>query len=84
MEVIPSIGIYDINDEIIISNDAYHRFFAKDISLMSKDATFSTPFKHTGDFYVMKPLEKLQQVEMTSDDLSDEETEDFEEVSLFE
>ena len=51
---------------------------------MSKDATFSTPFKHTGDFYVMKPLEKLQQVEMTSDDLSDEETEDFEEVSLFE
>ena len=78
------IGIYDINDEIIISNDAYHRFFAKDISLMSKDATFSTPFKHTGDFYVMKPLEKLQQVEMTSDDLSDEETEDFEEVSLFE
>lgn len=76
------IGIYDINDEMIISNDTYHRFFVKDIALMSKDATFSTPIKHTGDFYVLSPLTRLELVEMREQ--QEENQEPIDEVTLFE
>lgn len=75
------IGIYDINDEIIISNDTYHKMFAKDVTLMSKEATFSSS-SHTGDFYVLQPLERLEQREIVEREETPEE--DFEEISLFE
>lgn len=56
---IAHIGLYDLNDEIIISNGEQHKLLTKDISLMSKDATFSTPVKVSDDYYILHPLEKV-------------------------
>lgn len=58
------IGLYDMNDEIIISNSEIHRIIMKDISLMSKDATFSTPLPATSDFFVIQPMQKVAQHEL--------------------
>lgn len=50
------IGVYDLHDEIVLMNGEQHSILVKDIALMSKDATFSTPLPLTTDFYVVKTL----------------------------
>lgn len=57
---IAHIALYDLNDEIVISNGEQHKLLSKDISLMSKDATFSTPIKVSDDYYVLQYLEKVE------------------------
>ena len=73
------IGLYDMNDEIIISNSEIHRIIMKDISLMSKDATFSTPLPATSDFFMIQPMQKVAQHELP---ISNQEIDVYEEIDV--
>lgn len=73
------IGLYDLNDEIVIANGETHRMFMKDVSLMSKDATFSTPVPSTDDFFVIHRMSLVDTIALPQ--VSEEEPE-FEELNL--
>lgn len=59
---IHTIGIYDMNDEVIISNSELHKIVMKDISLMSKEATFSSPLPATTDFFLIHPISQIADI----------------------
>ncbi|MEG0528294.1 MAG: DNA topoisomerase IV subunit A [Longicatena sp.] len=85
--MIEKIEMYDLNDEIIVANGDVHKIVSKDIALMSKDATFSTPIPAIQDFYTLEKLSYIEQIEKTQDEVAVEEKEveeEFEEFTLFE
>lgn len=61
---IASIGIYDLNEEVIIANDTIHKIMMKEISLMSKEATFSTPLSNNEHFFLIREMQRVQEVPM--------------------
>lgn len=78
---IAHIGIYDLNDEIVISNTELHKIFMKDVSLMSKEATFSTPLPATTDFFLIKELSHVELLSLPSTEVMEQtqnEQESFE------
>lgn len=84
---IMDIALFDLNDEIVIANKEIHRIISKDVALMSREATFSTPLGSINDFYLLQKLANVEQIEMKQEagkESSVEETEDFEEFTLFE
>lgn len=81
---IQSMGLYDLNDEIIISNDEIEKIISKDIPLMSKDATFSTPIKELHDYYIMQSLIQIEQVEFIESSTPVVEEVENVELTLFE
>lgn len=78
---IAHLQICDLNDEVTIMENEPHKIVAKDISLMSKDATFSTPLPPLQDYYLLKPLIRIEQVAFPEAAPQDAE---IQEVSLFE
>lgn len=81
---IQNIGLYDLNDEIILSNDEIEKITSKDIPLMSKEATFSTPLKELHEYYIIRSLTQIEQVEISASSISEVEEEEYEELTLFE
>ena len=82
-------ALYDLNDEITIANKEVHKLLSKDIALMSKEATFSTPLSTIDDFYILQPLEYVKEVSLSNTEHElqlheEKENEDFEEITLFE
>lgn len=73
------VGLYDMNEEIIIANSDIHRIMMKDVSLMSRDATFSTPIPAMSDFFVITQMPTVKQIEVPK---VMEEEPAFEEMNL--
>lgn len=78
---IAHIALHDLNDELVIINEETQKILAKDISLMSKDATFSSPLHTTQDYYFLRTLAAVEQRELPA---IQEEKQEFEEIELFE
>lgn len=78
---IAHIALYDLNDEITIINGEVQKILAKDVSLMSKEATFSSPLHPSEDYYFLKELEAIRQVEVTASDKQAQPL--VEEIELF-
>lgn len=57
------IAILDLNEVITIVDEETIVMAMKDVSLMSKDATFSTPIQLTTQFYVLKDMTTIHMVE---------------------
>lgn len=76
---IRSIALYDTNDEIIIANSDIHKLIMKDISLMSKDATFSTPIGSIQDFFLLREMSLIKSIPIPQ---QEEEEATFEEINL--
>lgn len=81
---IAKMDVYDLNEEILIMAEDTHKLLAKDVSLMSKDSTFSMPLKSLHSFYVMNGIDVVKEVHVIEDTNKEEHTHDFEEVRLFE
>lgn len=58
----------------------------KDIALMNRDTTFSTPLGVIADFYLLQPITYVNQVEYASETIDQQSSteDDFEEFTLFE
>ena len=78
---IAHIALHELNDELVIINEETQKILAKDISLMSKDATFSSPLHTTQDYYFLRTLAAVEQRELPA---VQEEKQEFEEIELFE
>ena len=78
---IAHIALHDLNDELVIINEETQKILAKDISLMSKDATFSSPLHTTQDYYFLRTLAAVEQRELPA---IQGEKQEFEEIELFE
>lgn len=81
---IAKMDVYDLNEEILIMAEDTHKLLAKDVSLMSKDSTFSMPLKSLKSFYVMNGIDVVKDVHVIEDTNKQEHAHDFEEVRLFE
>jgi len=81
---VSKIGLYDLHEEITIMAEEIHKMLGKDISLMSKDSTFSMPLKSLQNFYVLNGIDVVKEVHEAENTNKKEHEHDFEEVSLFE
>lgn len=80
------IECFDLHDTIRISNGEIQTIVSKDIALMNRDATFSTPLHSVQDFYLLQPLSYIEQKEFMEVVQQQQEPvdEEFEEFTLFE
>lgn len=69
----------EMNTEIVVAEAEYRRIAMKDVSLMSKEATFSQPWGTLNDFYVISPLQRISMIPMRPE--ADKPVE-FEEMNL--
>ncbi len=76
---IAHIALHELNDELVIVNDETQKILAKDISLMSRDATFSSPLHTTQEYYFLRTLPIVEQRELTA-----QPKQEYEEPELFE
>lgn len=60
---IKHIFLMDMNDEITILSDVKHSLVVKDISLMNKEATFSSPLSLTNEYAFLSELEEVKEVQ---------------------
>lgn len=60
---IKHIFLMDMNDEITILSDEKHSLVVKDISLMNKEATFSSPLPLTNEYTFLSELEEVKEIE---------------------
>ncbi len=60
---IKHIFLMDMNDEITILSDEKHSLVVKDISLMNKEATFSSPLSLTNEYAFLSELEEVKEVQ---------------------
>ena len=60
---IKHIFLMDMNDEITILSDEKHYLVVKDISLMNKEATFSSPLPLTNEYTFLSELEEVKEIE---------------------
>ena len=76
---IEAVRVGDLNDEIIFMQDPIEKISFKDITLMNKEATFSTSLKLNPDFYIMKGIIKIDQIQIPD---TIEISEDIEQINL--
>ena len=79
-------------DELILISNGIQKLISKDISLMSKDSTFSNPLTLANNWYLVKQIEEVKLVDLVLDDLKrnqsekdtydDKAGEDFEFISF--
>ena len=79
-------------DELILISNGIQKLISKDISLMSKDSTFSNPLTLANNWYLVKQIEELKLVDLVIEDLKkgqsekdtydDKAGEDFEFISF--
>lgn len=72
-------------DQFVMSDEKIHEFMFKDISLMAKDATFSTPVSFTKNFCLTRGIEEVRIVDIPENafnEVIEEETEVVEPVSI--
>ena len=67
------IRILDLNDTIVFIDKEPMVLMMKDVSLMSRDATFSTPLSLSSDFYMMKELTFVRLAEAPKEEETIEE-----------
>ena len=79
---IAHIALHELNDELVIINEETQKILAKDISLMSKDATFSSLLHATQEYYFLRTLVTVEQRALTAQAVPDT-TQEFEEIELF-
>ena len=60
---IKHIFLMDMNDDITILSDVKHSLVVKDISLMNKEATFSSPLSLTNEYAFLSELEEVKEVQ---------------------
>lgn len=73
------IGLFDMNDEVIIANGEIHKLFMKDVSLMSKEATFSQPLPAMSDFFLIAEMSQVKEIALPKEEVKEAE---FEELNL--
>lgn len=73
------IGLFDMNDEVIIANGDIHKLFMKDVSLMSKEATFSQPLPAMSDFFLISEMTQVKELPLPKEEVKEAE---FEELNL--
>lgn len=73
------IGLFDMNDEVIIANGDIHKLFMKDVSLMSKEATFSQPLPSMSDFFLIAEMTQVKDLPLPKEEVKEAE---FEELNL--
>lgn len=76
---IAAIRLYDIQQEFTITAQESYPLCMKDISLMSREATFSQPIGVIQDFYIEQGMEAVKQIAIP---VQSEKTVDFEEINL--
>ncbi len=60
---IKHIFLKDMNDELTVLSDEKHSLIVKDISLMNKEATFSSPLPLTSEYSFLSELEEVKEVQ---------------------
>ena len=70
----------DLSNELIFMQENIVRVPAKDISLMSRDATFSSAVKLEENFYLLKGIERIEHYE--AQEVKDETSEHVEQFNL--
>ena len=72
------------NRTSVMSDEKIHEFMFKDISLMAKDATFSTPVSFTKNFGLTRGIEEVRIVDIPENAFNEvvEETESVESISV--
>ncbi len=73
------IALHDLQDEIYVIADEAYQLVMKDISLMSRDATFSQPLGVLPAFYVQQEITKIQEIPVPEDEVK---TAGFEELNF--
>lgn len=76
---IHTIMTLDMNDEIVIHGQDLQKLLMKDVTLMSKEATFSSPVSSTNDFFLISEMKKVETVEMPK---AEEKQAEFEELNF--
>lgn len=76
---IAAIRLYDIQQEFTITAQESYPLCMKDISLMSREATFSQPIGVIQNFYIEQGMEAVKQIAIP---VQSEKTVDFEEINL--
>lgn len=76
---IAAIKLYEIQQEFMITAQESYPLCMKDISLMSREATFSQPIGVIQDFYIEQGMEAVKQIAIPA---QSEKTVDFEEINL--
>lgn len=66
-------NIYDLNDVITIVDEEINAITMKDVSLMSKDATFSNSITLSTNYYVLHDMKVVEMVEPPVASISDDE-----------
>lgn len=83
---IQTMELYHLQDTITISGGETQTILMKDIALMNRDTTFSTPLGSISDFYLLQPITYVNQVEYIPEKIEEETNieDEFEEFTLFE
>lgn len=76
---IHTIMTLDMHEEIVICAQDVQKLLMKDVALMSKEATFSTPLPSTKDFFFISKMKKVETVEMPQ---TEEKQAEFEELNF--
>lgn len=79
---IAHIALHDLNDELTILNGEVQSIVVKDIALMSKEVTFSSPLHMTQGYYFLKTLPVVEQRELPAKE-AEEKQQKIEELDLF-
>lgn len=73
------IALHDLQDEIHVIAEEPYQLMMKDISLMSRDATFSQPLGILPAFYIQQEITKIQEIPVPEDEVK---TAGFEELNF--
>lgn len=76
---IHTIRLYDMNEEVKILANEPQTLLMKDVSLMSREATFSQPVQTQNEFMLASVMERIKQVPLPK---QTEKTMEFEEMNL--
>ncbi len=76
---IHTIMTLDMHEEIVICAQDIQKLLMKDVTLMSKEATFSTPVPSAKDFFFISKMKKVETVEMPK---MEEKQAEFEELNF--
>ncbi len=71
------IEVGEMNTEVVIAEEVYRRIAMKDITLMSKEATFSQPWGTLANFYLILPLTTAKMIELHQEEDKPVEFEEF-------
>ncbi len=76
---IHTIMTLEMHEEIVICAQDIQKLLMKDVTLMSKEATFSTPVPSAKDFFFISKMKKVETVEMPK---MEEKQAEFEELNF--